>query len=63
MMLTRTMKEIWLFGGLDTLSADHESEEAKARQKTEEDVRIVEEGFKRFLEKYETTLDLDVVQN
>lgn len=63
MMLTRTMKEIWLFGGLDTLAADHQSEAVKAREKMEQDVRIVEEGFKRFLEKYETTLDLDVNQN
>ncbi|EXJ91277.1 hypothetical protein A1O1_04387 [Capronia coronata CBS 617.96] len=63
MMLTRTMKEIWLFGGLDTLEKDHDSdknpEDEAVRRKVEEDVRVVEEGFKKFLEKYETSLDLD----
>jgi RecB family endonuclease NucS len=64
MMLTRTMKEIWLFGGLDTLAADHEGkdvdgQDGAAQRKMEEDVRIVEEGFRKFLEKYETTLGLD----
>ncbi|EXJ93067.1 hypothetical protein A1O3_01623 [Capronia epimyces CBS 606.96] len=63
LVLTRTMKEIWLFGGLDTLERDHEDDknprDEAARQKLEEDVRVVEEGFKKFLEKYETTLELD----
>ena len=62
MMLTRTMKEIWLFGGLDTLTKDHEgekdSESEALRKKMDEDVKVVEEGFKRFLEKYETTIDV-----
>ncbi|OAP62005.1 hypothetical protein AYL99_04208 [Fonsecaea erecta] len=63
MMLTRTMKEIWLFGGLDTLKSDHRSRDPNgmdeaARRKMEEDVKLVEEGFKKFLEKYETTLDM-----
>ncbi|KIX03794.1 uncharacterized protein Z518_07347 [Rhinocladiella mackenziei CBS 650.93] len=63
MMLTRTMKEIWLFGGLDTLAQDHEkdqdSKNEAARQKMDENVRVVEEGFKRFLDKYETMLDMN----
>ena len=64
MMLTRTMKEIWLFGGLDTLVQDHEGKEGTgqdegAREKMEEDVRVVEQGFKEFLQKYEMTLDLN----
>jgi len=64
MMLTRTMKEIWLFGGLDTLAMDHEGKDLNgqnetAQKKMEEDVRVVQEGFKRFLEKYETKLDLN----
>ena len=63
-MLTRTMKEIWLFGGLDTLAKDHESKDSNgqdeaARRTMEDDVRIVEEGFKEFLKKYETTLELN----
>jgi len=67
MVLTRTMKEIWLFGGLDTLAEDHDGKDINgqddaAQKKMEENVRIVEEGFKRFLEKYETTLDLSEKQ-
>ncbi|ETI19330.1 hypothetical protein G647_09162 [Cladophialophora carrionii CBS 160.54] len=64
MMLTRTMKEIWLFGGLDTLATDHNGKDVNgqdeaAQRKMEEDIRIVEEGFRKFLEKYETSLVLD----
>jgi hypothetical protein len=63
MMLTRSMKEIWLFGGLDTLDSDRagkdvDGHDEDAQKKMEEDVRIVEQGFRKFLEKYETTLDL-----
>ena len=63
-MLTRTMKEIWLFGGLDTLTKDHEGVgtnglEKSTQRKMEEDVRVVEEGLMRFLEKYETAPDLE----
>ncbi|EHY60105.1 hypothetical protein ABEF92_001024 [Exophiala dermatitidis] len=63
MVLTRTMKEIWLFGGLDTLEKDHENDNnpqnEATKRKVEEDTRVVEEGFKKFLEKYETTIDWD----
>lgn len=59
MMLTRTMKEIWLFGGLDTLTADRDGDQNIAdeekRKQLNEDVKAVEAGFKRFLERYEST--------
>jgi hypothetical protein len=58
MMLTRTLKEIWLFGGLDTLAAHPTAQEDATQKKTSDDLRVVEEGFQRFLKKYETTLDL-----
>lgn len=62
MMLTRTLKEIWLFGGLDTLENDHEndqnSHDEAQRKKMEEDIQVVEDGFKRFLERYETAIDV-----
>ena len=63
MMLTRTMKEIWLFGGLDTLTKDNDKdknpENEALRKKMDEDVRVVEEGFKRFLDRFEVRLDGD----
>ncbi|KAK5452875.1 hypothetical protein LTS15_007023 [Exophiala xenobiotica] len=60
MMLTRTLKEIWLFGGLDTLEKDHQDAADEAmRKRMDEDIKVVEEGFKRFLEKYETGIDPD----
>lgn len=63
MMLTRTMKEIWLFGGLDTLAKDHEDgkdpEDEARRKKLDADMRVVEEGFKKFLERYESTVDVE----
>jgi len=62
MMLTRTLKEIWLFGGLDTLEQDHKNDnnvhDEAQRKKMEEDIRVVEDGFKRFLERYETAIDV-----
>lgn len=62
MILTRTLKEIWLFGGLDTLAKDHEDknpQDEAARKRIDEDVKVVEEGFKKFLQKYETEIDGD----
>jgi hypothetical protein len=61
------MKEIWLFGGLDTLTEDQQktdntTEEAQ-RNKLEEDTRVVEAGFRRFLEKYESMINTDEVAN
>lgn len=62
MTITRTMKEIWLFGGLDTLAADHKSdkdpEDERRRRKLEQDVKVVEAGFKKFLERYESARDV-----
>ena len=61
-MLTRHMKELWLFGGLDTLAEDHDKEKnaenTTGSDRTGDDVKIVEEGFRRFLDKYETTFNL-----
>jgi len=50
MLLTRTMKEIWLFGGLDTIKheGDNDDKDEKHRE-MEENARIVNEGFKVFL--------------
>ncbi|KIW10796.1 hypothetical protein PV08_10095 [Exophiala spinifera] len=63
MMLTRTLKEIWLFGGLDTLEQDHHNEEDEAmRKKMDEDIKVVEDGFKRFLERYETAIEVDTTK-
>jgi len=63
MMLTRTLKEIWLFGGLDTLDQDHEddhhAQDEAVKRKMDDDIKVVEEGFRRFLEAYETTIDSD----
>ncbi|KAK6364773.1 uncharacterized protein PV06_06536 [Exophiala oligosperma] len=60
MMLTRTLKEIWLFGGLDTLEEDRHNERDEAmRKRMDEDIKVVEDGFRRFLEKYETAIEVD----
>ena len=61
-MLTRTLKEIWLFGGLETLATDDDGknrpEGNKATQEMMEgNVRVVEEGVARFIERYETSLE------
>jgi len=62
MTLTRTMKEIWLFGGLDTLAADHKNDQAPEdeakRKRLDQDIQVVEAGFKKFLEQYESTTRL-----
>ncbi|KAI9875005.1 MAG: hypothetical protein M1830_009038 [Pleopsidium flavum] len=41
--LTRSLKEAWLFGQLNTLG------ESKAALKTDEDAKVVAEGFQRLL--------------
>lgn len=65
MILTRTMKEIWLFGGLDTLTSDHDDaktvEDEEKRKKLDQDVKAVEAGFKQFLERYESKSTSNVV--
>lgn len=47
MVLTRSMKDVWLFGGLDTLAADHKGEHAEGAQP--EDVRVVAEYIQKRL--------------
>lgn len=48
MVLTRTMKELWLFGGLDTLQKDESVEEKEQRRKIEEDEQIVVRGMREW---------------
>lgn len=66
MMLTRHMKDLWLFGGLHTLTGDDPDDKTpgavQETQNMEEDARIVEQGFQRFLEKYETIIDNNTSQ-
>ena len=45
LLLTRSLKEAWLFGPLDTMR------ESQAEAKTEEHARAVAEGLKELLEK------------
>ena len=47
MMLTRSMKDVWLFGGLDTLDSDDTGERAEGAQP--EDVGVVAEYIHRHL--------------
>lgn len=55
-MLTRTLKEIWLFGGLDTLEKDHakdnNAQDEAMKRKMEDDISVVEDGLRKFLEDY-----------
>lgn len=66
MMLTRHMKDLWLFGGLHTLTGDDPDDKTpgalQETRKMEEDARIVEQGFQRFLEKYETVINNNTSQ-
>jgi len=59
MILTRSMKEIWLFGDLHTLNQDEAGQDGETKRKIEEDSRIVEEGFKAFLKRYDTGQSLN----
>jgi len=45
MVLTRTMKELWLFGDLDTLASDLSGEEKERRRVVREDESVVVEGL------------------
>jgi hypothetical protein len=58
MMLTRSMKEIWLFGELDTIKADASTAVGpdEAAGKMQQDIALVESGFQKFLAKHETIL-------
>lgn len=47
MVLTRSMKDVWLFGGLDTLAADRKGEHTEGAQP--EDVRVVAEYIQKRL--------------
>lgn len=49
MVLTRTMKELWLFGGADTLRDGQSAEEKERRERMEEEEREVVEGMQRWL--------------
>lgn len=51
MVLTRTMKELWLFGGLDTLTTDQSEEEKEKARKMKEDEEFVVEGMQEWLQK------------
>ena len=47
MTLTRSMKDVWLFGGLDTLASDHNGQDVEGAQP--EDVRAVAEYIQKRL--------------
>ena len=49
MVLTRTMKELWLFGDLDTLVADQSAQEQERSRKTREDEATVVRGWQEWL--------------
>lgn len=51
MILTRTMKELWLFGELNTLAADQTEEEKAKMKKMEEDEAFVVQGMQEWLRK------------
>lgn len=44
MVLTRTMKELWLFGGLDTIPHDNE-QDAAIRKQMDADEQALVQGF------------------
>ena len=53
MMLTRTLKEIWLFGGLNTIKSDEEREEMEREERElVEEERVVARGLDEWLKKY-----------
>ena len=51
MVLTRTMKELWLFGDLDTLATDQSAEEKEKTRKMQQDERAVVAGLQEWLSK------------
>lgn len=53
MTLTRSMKEIWLFGALNTIKSDDEKAQMEEKErKLAEDARAVREGMDAFLKIY-----------
>lgn len=50
MVLTRGMKELWLFGGLDTVGENEGGEEE--RRRLAEEVRVVRRGLEGWLREY-----------
>jgi len=51
MVLTRTMKELWLFGDLDTLASDQSPEEKEKSRKMRRDESAVVAGLQEWLRK------------
>lgn len=52
MVLTRAMKETWLFGGLSTIKSDEEKAELAEKERIlDEDTKVVREGMKEFLKR------------
>lgn len=49
MVLTRTMKELWLFGDLDTLATNQGPEEKEKRRQMQEDESAVVAGLQEWL--------------
>lgn len=49
MLLTRTMKELWLFGGPDTLHSDQDDEEKEKTRQMRQDEKEVVEGMQKWL--------------
>lgn len=52
MMLTRTLKELWLFGGLNTIPSVDQAENgqrAELTRKMEEDEKFVVDGLMEYL--------------
>lgn len=49
MFLTRTMKELWLFGGPDTLQSDQTDEEKDRTNQIQQDEREVVQGMQKWL--------------
>lgn len=49
MVFTRTMKELWLFGGLDTIQSNQTDEEKEKAQQMQQDEKEVVEGMQKWL--------------
>lgn len=49
MVLTRTMKELWLFGGLGTLQSDQTDEDKEKTRQMQQDEKDVVEGMRKWL--------------